>query len=258
VRGIVLGCARVGGAGYQLTVDDGTGRMGCVIWTEESSTFDPVHIYNKYVSIMGQLIGFRSDIQIRADSWSIVTDTEEPTEEGMWWLDVQTTWESLAVGSTARLCPCMCHVHCGGCTTLGDSTSWNPAFSRAVLVISTALRSLAAMQPSGVYAASLLSLTQLVKDNMSRSPAVNAHPCFPKCATSAAVHQLMRWKCATGTRDKYFIRPPVGVQTDLMSQVPPRYPCTPAGESVDPGATVNPQKFRPENAKFSVASSPWQ
>jgi hypothetical protein len=122
VRGVVIGFMRIGTGGYQLLIDDGTGRISAVAWESDGPQvlpkINPESIYNKYVSVRGTLVGFRAEIQIRIESVDIISD--EPTEEQLWWLDVKEEWENLAAKSRAEIspsdnpyCPCLCHAGTG-------------------------------------------------------------------------------------------------------------------------------------------------
>ncbi len=258
-----MGCTRIGDAGCQLLLDDGTGRVTCVLWSSEDSTPpNPSRVYNKYVSISGQLLGFRSEVQVRVESIVVLTDTEEPTEECLWWMDVKDHWEALAVGSTKRECPCMCHVVLGQCSVIGFS--FPPSFARAVHVLSSALRSLAASQPGGYFETSLEELLALVKDNLCKTPSVSAHACFATCAVAEAVRQLTRWKCVSRSSEgvvRFSIFPsPIPESTLGSPQDSLRYPATPREISQsldDSAATVQPGKYMGQIPKFSAASSPW-
>jgi len=93
----VISCGAMGTAGLQITVDDGSGRIVGVVWSKtDEITIQPGCLYNKYVSVRGQLTGFRSELQVRIDEINVVATSEEATEESLWWLEVFDEWESLA------------------------------------------------------------------------------------------------------------------------------------------------------------------
>jgi hypothetical protein len=211
VRGVAIGIIRFGDSGLQIVVDDGTGRITAVAWgssMEQSTVCPPPHtFYNKFVSIKGQLSGFRTELQIRIEDFAVIADQEEPTEESHWWLDVKDQWENLAVAARFRTistsssssdhcCPCLCHSSMVGvptpCRTLGKSSYWPPSFVRAVAVVSSALRSLTRPNSSPI-ALSLTEIIGLVKANLAESSSLSVHECYPDCATVEAVRELTRF-----------------------------------------------------------------
>ena len=190
IRGVAIGCHSIGSSGYQLTIDDGTGRISAVVWTvDQEANFPSIYdLHNHFVSIKGQLTGFRKEVQIKVEEIRVVALEEQPTEEALWWLDVKDEWEALAAarGNNSMTCPCLCHSGSKvACRSLGNPSVWSRSFNRAVAVISTALR---AVEPVEV---TVSDLTQLVKETLSLSASIQASPCFSDCATVEAIRQLL-------------------------------------------------------------------
>ena len=241
VRGVVIGCSPIGSTGYQLSLDDGSGRISLVLWTstdEGSASHPPVEkLYNRFVAVQGSLIGFRSSVQIRIDSISVVATEEEPTEECLWWLHVREEWERLAalarksaLGETeSQICPCLCHSGSAvACRTLGEASAWPHTFVRAVAVVSSALRTAAATSPLSL---SLLETVQLVKSNLPFSPSLQTMKCLSDCATVAAVRTLTRTKFIQQQLGGQFIIHSSPTEETVKPASPtdePRYPQTPA------------------------------
>ena len=252
VRGIAIGITRFGEGGFQITVDDGSGRITAVAWnssTPQSSSIPPPSVfYNKFVSVKGQLSGFRTELQIRVDDLVVIADREEPTEECHWWLDVKEQWENLAAsarwktiasadGESTPFCPCLCHSSMAGvltpCRTLGKSSYWPPSFVRAVAVISSTIRSLSKPDDSPVRF-SLSQMINLVKQNLGESPSLSAHVCYPDCATVEAVRELTRFRfIESDGEDSLILRHDPSMKDKEMDlcRIPrndvPRYPMTP-------------------------------
>ena len=245
VRGVVIGCTPIGSTGYQITVDDGSGRIGVVLWTssEEASEVTTSHppveqLYNRFVAVQGQLIGFRSSVQIRAQSVTIVATEEEPTEECLWWLFVRDEWEGLAATarksalseSERQVCPCLCHSGSGiPCRTLGDMAAWPHTFVRAVTVVSSTLRNVAGTADPLVL--TLEDTVRLVRENFVHAPSLQTMKCLVDCATVAAVRDLTRLKYIHQQLDGRLLIRPIsneGGTSPTAHQSEPRYPQTPA------------------------------
>ena len=246
VRGIAIGVTRFGEGGLQITVDDGSGRITAVAWNvtpgQPSKLPPPNVFYNKYVSIKGQLCGFRTELQLRVDDLEVIADEEEPTEESHWCLDVKEQWENLAASArsatiatssetSVNCCPCLCHSSMTGvptaCRTLGNPSSWSPSFARAVAVLSSAIRALTNKTPIHV---SLSDLINLVKENLGESASVSAHDCYADCATVEAVRDLTRLRYMEPDGDSLLLFPGPKVEQTVPRKIPqeyPRYPMTP-------------------------------
>lgn len=164
VRGIFVGSIRIGDNGFQLTIDDGTGRIACVAWMDEQKKVtvplpEPEAMYNRFVMVRGVVIGFRQEVQVKIESLELIATSEEPTEEALWWFEVKEEWETLAAisrKSTVQsghddICPCLCHACSGSvCRTLGSPWAWSRSFNMAVAVVSSALKRLGASRTSAV------------------------------------------------------------------------------------------------------------
>ena len=175
---------------------------------DQTPVCPPPHtFYNKFVSIKGQLSGFRTELQIRIEDFVVIADQEEPTEECHWWLDVKDQWENLAVAArfetistssalSPHCCPCLCHSSMVGgpspCRTLGKSSFWPHSFVRAVAVVASALRSLTRPN-SPPITLSLTDIIRLVKSNLAESSSLSVHECYPDCASVEAVRELTRF-----------------------------------------------------------------
>ena len=192
LRGIVVGCTPVGSTGFQLNIDDGTGRIPALIWSHENQQdFASINVYhNTFVSVKGQLNVFRGLLQVKIDHIECIAQEEEPTEEMLWWMDVKEEWERLAAATRAShssdLCPCLCHSGIGvACKSLGDASVWPAIFNRAVAVISTALRQ---TKPSSL---TISNIVDLVKSSTHVSSSLQAWSCLCDCATVQAVSDLV-------------------------------------------------------------------
>jgi hypothetical protein len=246
----VIGCHAVGSSGFQFTVDDGTSRISAVVWVfENEAKFPSAHsLYNKFVSVSGTLVGFRTDIQIKVDSISVIAEEEECTEEGIWWFDVQQEWESLASAARSApkadfACPCLCHSGSNiPCRCLGSPSVWSPVFNRAVSVISTALRT---VTPSGL---SMSELVKLVSESSSLSPCLQASPCVPDCATAEAMRQLLREGYASriGDTGKFRVASQPEQSTPVDHQRFSRYPLSQPPDQED-DAMVPETEFKPKS-----------
>jgi hypothetical protein len=229
---------RIGTGGYQLLIDDGTGRISAVAWESDGPQvlpkINPESIYNKYVSVRGTLVGFRAEIQIRIESVDIISD--EPTEEQLWWLDVKEEWENLAAKSRAEIspsdnpyCPCLCHAGTGNtcCKTLGNRPpSWPPEFNKAVAVIKSTLRSIAANRD---FKASISEIVRMLRDNQRDSPTLAIIDCLPDCAGVEAVRELIESQCAVAGDEITLLSKPMPEDRapDQKLFKVPRYPMTP-------------------------------
>jgi hypothetical protein len=242
VCGIIIGCSRIGESGYQFILDDGTGRINCIQWTTEKdeNIVNPERFHNKLVSVSGQLHGFRSSIQVKAESIELLATSEEPTEETLWWTEVMEEWESLAACSRTRtvgtniseVCPCLCHASTSSCCRLLGLPGDRPgAFNRAVGVLSTAFKTLAISSQKPRINLTYRKILELVDTNKAISSSLQAIDCFAFCATRESVRQLMKtgW-ISQNDRDSFSIHPPtsrpVANQT-TSSPEEPRYPLTP-------------------------------
>jgi hypothetical protein len=249
IRGIAIGITRFGEGGLQVVIDDGSGRVTAIAWNStpgQPSLIPPPNVfYNKFVSVKGQLSGFRSELQLRIDDIVVIADGEEPTEECHWWLDVKEQWENLAASArsatlapstntTNHCCPCLCHSSMSGlptpCRTLGKPSCWPPSFVRAVAVLSSTIRALPT--PGGPpIQFTLAEIIDRVKQNLGESQSLSASACYPDCATVEAVRELTRLRFMEPHGDSLLLRhsPP---SDEITIPIPspdrlPRYPMTP-------------------------------
>ena len=195
VRGVVTNCTAIGSSGFQISVDDGTGRICGVFWikNDDSSPIKPERLFNSFVSMKGQLAGFRSEMQIRIDDVSIIATDEEPTEESLWLLEVREEWESLAARKVSSGCPCLCHTFNGvSCKALGSPAVWSDSFNRAVAVVSSSLRLAAASESNSVVETCMNEIVNLVQSNCNESPSLSYRRCFPSCAVVESVRDLIK------------------------------------------------------------------
>ena len=241
----MIGSHRVGANGFQITLDDGTGRIGAVVWiTEQNPVMHPAPeaLYNRFVSVRGQLTGFRSEIQIKVESVTVIASESEWIEESLWCMEVKDEWEELAaLGRKATvsdraigICPCVCH-SAGGtpCRTIGSVMSWPHSFSRAVAVMSSALRILAASS-SLLVTLSMSEIVSMVNDNLPSSPSLQAVKCYKDCAIVQAVRDLIKLKYiirdSSGTTFRLFSKPQLAEPqspTGPCQGDEPRFPMTP-------------------------------
>lgn len=233
VRGVVTNCTAIGSSGFQISVDDGTGRICGVFWTknDDSSPIKPERLFNSFVSIKGQLAGFRSEVQIRIDDVSFIATEEEPTEESLWLLEVCEEWESLAARKVSSGCPCLCHTFNGvSCKALGSPAAWSDSFNRAIAVVSSSLRLAAASESNSVVETCMNEIVSLVKGNCNESPSLSYKNCFPSCAVVEAVRDLIKKGFIRKEAQRLFLYShPV---TDTFTNKPffseePRFPQTP-------------------------------
>ena len=212
VRGVVVGAHAFGdGGGWQISLDDGTGRVTAIVW----KIGDCGHLFNRFVSIQGVLVGFRQELQIRVENISVIATSEEPTEEQLWKIDLVREFEGLASlarqqtlsSATASTCPCMCHSASGRpCEALGKPETWPAAFVRAVAVINTAVDK---MYPHS----KIPPISELIENVIrSKSPSVLIMHCFPECATVEAARMRLR---------------SVTCEEKKILQEEPKYPQTP-------------------------------
>jgi len=237
IRGIIISSVRIGTGGYQVSIDDGSGRISAVIWNSDgglpSVALETFH--NKYVSMRGTLVGFRSEMQLRIEAIDLIATSDEHTEEQLWWLDVKEEWENFAAKSRSKIignsvgsdfCPCLCHSGSGetACRTIGTPSSWPPSFCKAVAVISSTLRSY-----GGEH--SLCAIIELLKAHQKESPSLATVACFSDCAGVEAVRQLVNAKyISTRAHSGSLIihtQPQQHATTDSPTECP-RYPMTPA------------------------------
>ena len=258
---------RFGSNGINITIDDGTGRLSAVAWNSESAppllpNLDMVH--NSFVSIKGQLSVFRSEVQLKIESFQIIPD--EVTEECLWWIDVKEEWETIAAlfrrdlitQTSEQLCPCKCHSLSGTlCSTIGSPESLPHSFSRAVAVVCSALRSLASSQPGNTVTLSHAEMLDMIKENLSES--LKVLPCYPDCASVESIRRLIRAKYIS----RSFSQPgklvihacPVqdAPSTITTSASQPRYPLTPSEYTQSLASQQPVVKFRGD-PKFTCAS----
>lgn len=237
IRGIVIGSHAIGSSGFQVSIDDGTGRISAVSWISESDSMgSTIHnVYNKFVSAKGTLVGFRTEIQLKVDSLTVIAQEEEATEEGLWWLDVKDEWENLASSSRSDSkadvsCPCLCHSGSNiPCRCLGSPSVWSPAFNRGVILISSALRT---VTPSGL---SMSDLVKLVQESCTISPTLQSSSCLADCGTVEAMRQLLREGYATriGDTGRFRIVSKLEAPIELDHQRFSRYPESQLGEDPD-------------------------
>lgn len=248
VMGVVTSCSTIGSSGFQISIDDGSGRICGVWWSKErGSTMNPEIFYNRFVSVRGHLTGFRSELQIRIDEISIVTTDEEPTEESLWWLDVKEEWESLAARKVSGACPCLCHTFSGvPCKAMGTSTAWPDSFVRAVLVISSTLRLAAGSEFRSHVKTTLSEIVSLTKMHAKESSSLSLVPCFSDCAVVEAVRDLLKKQFIRKEKELLYI-----YSAPQISQTPqsfdvsdePRFPPTPV---VVPSQGVPKERSKPK------------
>ncbi len=226
----------------------------------EESSLSAYRFYNHFVSLKGQLSGFRSSLQLKIDEIDIIGKEEEPTEEMIWWTEVKSQWERLAASarsSGARSpsnasCPCLCHSgNCIPCRCLGDSMVRPATFNRAVAVISTALR---IASPSRV---SMTDLVELTKSCASASTSLHNLKCLADCATVEAVRQLSRHGFVTRDNSGKFTifssRLSEPIRSDASNEYLPRYPLTQSLDSTQ-SLTQPTERVAKSEAKFFSAS----
>ena len=237
LRGVVISCGAMGTAGLQITVDDGSGRIVGVVWSKtDEITIQPGCLYNKYVSVRGQLTGFRSELQVRIDEINVVATSEEATEESLWWLEVFDEWESLATRELKGECPCLCHIRTGvQCKAMGSESAWSDSFLRAVAVVSSTLR-IAASSSSGLKTpirTSLNDILDMAKTSAQESASLQHRECFIKCAVIQAVRDLIQKGFVRKEGEILFLYSEAAERETLKASFSeePRYPPTPAVEA---------------------------
>jgi hypothetical protein len=265
VRGIVVGCHAIGNSGYQMSIDDGTSRIAGVIWNHDNGSNEPgiSDVYNRFVSIRGQLAVFRRETQVKVDELMLFPTEEEPTEEALWWFEVKEEWESLAAnavrlqheeGEIKVRCPCICHCGPSGtpCRCLGKPSSWSPYFNKAVAVIASALRTMA---PCSI---SIENLVLFVKEASSASAYLRAAPCLADCASVEAVRYLIREGYASRSDRGPFVNIFLEVDSNTSRDDVGNHSIYPLSQVIEPDGSDLPVLGPPRkgNPKFSSASQP--